>query len=299
MTLFAPAYYPRFACIASACRHSCCVGWEIDIDPSAHARYQTMEDIRGSIAEDDPPHFRLGEGDRCPHLDEKGLCRIILRHGEDALCEICREHPRFYHVTSRGMEVGLGMSCEEACRIILESDDFDEVLPVGQTDGTPKKAEFDPLPYRDYLYSILKTREFSYPERLSYIADSFGITTTLHSDGVWQGVFAGLEYLNREHKALFAAYSSAPATPDELIPALTRALAYFIFRHLSPADSTDEMLAGLGLAMLCERLLCSMVIHNPNLDIFDAARILSEEIEYSEENTEALKEMFYESISAT
>ena len=33
MKLYAPGYYKRFACIASKCRHSCCVGWEIDIDP--------------------------------------------------------------------------------------------------------------------------------------------------------------------------------------------------------------------------------------------------------------------------
>ena len=27
------------------------------------------------------------------------LCRIILNLGEDALCDICREHPRFYNFT--------------------------------------------------------------------------------------------------------------------------------------------------------------------------------------------------------
>ena len=299
MKLFAPAYYSRFACIAGACRHSCCVGWEIDIDPATHARYQTMEDIRGSIVEGDPPHFRLGKDQRCPHLDERGLCRIILRHGEDALCEICREHPRFYHTTSQGMEVGLGLSCEEACRIILESDDFDEFLPMGETEGETEKTEFDPLPYRAYLYSILKSENFTHREKLAYIAESFGISPTIHLDAAWQEALSRLEYLNQEHKALLSTYSSDTTTPDELAPTLTRALAYFAFRHLSPAVTPDEMLVGLGFALLCERLLCSMITNNPNLDIFDAARILSEEIEYSEDNTEALKEMFYESISAT
>lgn len=27
-----PDFYPAFHCIASACRHSCCVGWEVDVD---------------------------------------------------------------------------------------------------------------------------------------------------------------------------------------------------------------------------------------------------------------------------
>ena len=32
MKRYAPAYYPRFACLADRCRHSCCIGWEIEVD---------------------------------------------------------------------------------------------------------------------------------------------------------------------------------------------------------------------------------------------------------------------------
>ena len=34
MKIIAPNYYPAFRCIADKCRHSCCIGWEIDIDPT-------------------------------------------------------------------------------------------------------------------------------------------------------------------------------------------------------------------------------------------------------------------------
>ena len=34
-----PDFYPRFACKASACRHGCCRGWEIDVDDTSAARY--------------------------------------------------------------------------------------------------------------------------------------------------------------------------------------------------------------------------------------------------------------------
>ena len=27
-----PNYYDKFKCIANRCKHSCCIGWEIDID---------------------------------------------------------------------------------------------------------------------------------------------------------------------------------------------------------------------------------------------------------------------------
>lgn len=32
MNIYAPDYYPAFRCIASKCGHTCCAGWEIDVD---------------------------------------------------------------------------------------------------------------------------------------------------------------------------------------------------------------------------------------------------------------------------
>ena len=37
-----PDFYDGFQCIASRCHHSCCVGWEIDIDPEALARWREI-----------------------------------------------------------------------------------------------------------------------------------------------------------------------------------------------------------------------------------------------------------------
>ena len=95
-----PDYYPTFRCIAGACKHSCCIGWEIDIDEESLARYKAMpgplgERLRNHISADDPPHFVLGEGERCPFLNERNLCDLILEGGEGLLCQICDDHPRF------------------------------------------------------------------------------------------------------------------------------------------------------------------------------------------------------------
>ena len=32
MKITAPDYYSQFKCIADQCRHTCCVGWEIEVD---------------------------------------------------------------------------------------------------------------------------------------------------------------------------------------------------------------------------------------------------------------------------
>lgn len=119
MKLIAPDYYPAFHCIAGACRHSCCTGWEIDIDDDTLARYRRDPFIAPHIEAGAPPHFALLSGERCPFLNADGLCALILREGEDVLCQICRDHPRFRNYRSDCVEIGLGLVCEEAARLIL------------------------------------------------------------------------------------------------------------------------------------------------------------------------------------
>ena len=64
-----PDFYDDFQCLASRCRHSCCIGWEIDVDADTLAAYQTLEgplgdELREKIDPGPTPHFRLGEGER-------------------------------------------------------------------------------------------------------------------------------------------------------------------------------------------------------------------------------------------
>ena len=41
-----PAFYPAFRCKAGECRHSCCRGWEIDIDENTLSTYQCLPGAR-------------------------------------------------------------------------------------------------------------------------------------------------------------------------------------------------------------------------------------------------------------
>ena len=76
---------------------------------------------------------------------------------------------------------------------------------------------------------------------------------------------------------------------------LERALAYFIYRHCTEAWDMYEFCAALGFCLVCERLLASLI--ESGIDPFEAARILSEEIEYSEDNTECIKRKFVGKIT--
>ena len=138
MKTLVPNYYKKFRCIADKCRHNCCVGWEIDIDDDTLGYYADLDGdfgkkVRQNIDFDDEcPHFILKEGDRCPFLAPDGLCEIIKRLGEDALCDICTDHPRFRNFFSEHTEMGLGLCCEEASRIILSSDEPFELVPTDE-----------------------------------------------------------------------------------------------------------------------------------------------------------------------
>ena len=292
MKLYAPAYYKQFRCIADKCEHSCCIGWEIDIDEETLKKYQSLSGGYGAIVADSismegEPHFRLGANDRCPHLDDSGLCKIILGLGEDHLCDICREHPRFYNFTSVA-EVGVGMSCIEAARTILSSPHYDVLEEIGELSSDDDDVDFDGRAERSNIYAILRDNSLDYRTRLAKIYDKYQLTAG--DDATWLAVIDSLEYLNADHKKAFMHYSaqSRPVGKDEY---LERILAYFIYRHCTEALDPEDFCARLSYCLFCERLLASLIVANGAetlAQIATLATIVSEEIEYSDDNTAAL-----------
>ena len=296
MKIFAPIYYKNFKCIADRCRHSCCIGWEIDIDEKTLMRYRKIEGVSGEKIlrtvenTDGVFHFRLTDGERCPHLSPSGLCRIISEHGEEYLCDICREHPRFYNATSRGQEVGIGAVCEVAAELILNSPDYKSMIEIGSFDGDAPQKEFDTVAEREKIYAILSDSERAYEERLSTLWNMYGAAPDRLSDTEWHTVISSLEYLNTDRKGQFSCYSSSLLKGNGHNNALERFLAYLIYRHSGSAETKEEFRTSLGFAFFAERLLASLLRENSSPA--DLVRIISEELEYSEENTEAIKFQF-------
>ncbi len=123
MILKMPVYCKEFKCIADKCKDNCCVGWEIDIDPSSAEYYKNVkgefgEKLRDNICWGEVCSFKLKD-ERCPFLNGENLCEIIINSGEDKLCQICSDHPRYFEWFSDIKEGGIGLCCEEAARIIV------------------------------------------------------------------------------------------------------------------------------------------------------------------------------------
>ena len=175
MKTFAPEYYSRFRCIAGDCRHSCCLKWEVDIDEESVEKYLNVpgefgERLKKNIIYDensDLPHFRMTD-ERCEFLNDRNLCDIFTELGEDSLCQICTDHPRFRNFFTGRTEIGLGLACEEAGRIILSSKEEFNLKEISD-DGEQEEEDFfetDLLELRNDLFDILKNRKKSTDDRI-------------------------------------------------------------------------------------------------------------------------------------
>lgn len=127
MVLRMPYYCSEFRCTADKCGDNCCIGWEIDIDSSTLEYYRSVKGEFGrklseNIAGDSPACFRLAENERCPFLNSRNLCEIYINLGEENLCQICTDHPRYYEWFDGIKEGGTGLACEESARIIITQD---------------------------------------------------------------------------------------------------------------------------------------------------------------------------------
>ena len=125
MKLITLDYYDAFACLADACKHSCCVDWEIDIDEDSWDYYDTVEGpfgdrLRACRQTGEDRSFILRPDGRCPFLNDNGLCDLITELGEESLCEVCTEYPRFTVEYRDVREKSLSVSCEEAGRLLFE-----------------------------------------------------------------------------------------------------------------------------------------------------------------------------------
>ena len=306
-----PNYYPRFRCLAEDCRHSCCVGWEIDIDGEALMRYEAM---RGTMGErlrrcidrsGESPHFRLTPEGRCPLLNKTGLCDLILSEGEEALCQICTDHPRYRSFFSTRTEIGVGLCCEAAAELLLGQTE--KVLLLSEGEPEPLTEEEEALlSLRQELMDILQDRRVPVSERAEIMLARVGGHIP-----AWRGkdlveILRPLERLDpawdRELDKLSLGAGALPAEPSWEIPQ-EQLLVYLLYRHLPGALEDGDIADRAAFAVLGWRTVAMLCAAHREVtgavsfaDMVEFARAYSAEIEYSDENTEALLDYLYEVI---
>ena len=316
MKTYIPSYYSKFKCIADKCTHNCCIGWEIGIDPDTFEKYKLFDSKLGTtllenIEESgDGVTFRFGENKRCANLDGNNLCKIISAHGEDALCDICREHPRFRNYFDGREELGLGLSCEEAARIILSNPDkvtmefIEEDTSITSSDVSVEATAL--LSERDALIAALQDRSLSVSERIEQVLTSFDTDIFPTELDFWCDVLLGLERLDESWTDILSTLKNSgiknlkdvSLSENEL--AAEQLLVYFVTRHLQFNDNEPDDSEQFNVSDVFKFaiLSCYVIFAAANLirnsfdNFFDAlceaARLYSSEIEYSTDNTDEL-----------
>ncbi|MBQ7124412.1 MAG: flagellin lysine-N-methylase [Oscillospiraceae bacterium] len=290
MKIFAPDYYGDFKCIAGSCKHSCCKGWEIDIDEETAEYYKTVPGEFGkrlcaNISFDDEcSSFLLKEDERCPFHNEKGLCDIILTLGEEALCQVCDDHPRFRNFFEHRTEVGLGLCCEAAAKLVLEKETETKITEIADDGGFYEETEEEKAMFaeRQRLFDIFQDRNLSIEERIEKALYENGAFFPKKDFSAWADIFLCLERLDEKWTEILLLMKEKPAPSKDFDSiAAEQLLCYFTFRHYSNMEKAEAVKFIVLCFLITEKAA-------EQVGIFEAARLFSSEIEYSDENIEAL-----------
>ena len=306
MILRKPDFYDKFKCTASKCSDTCCVGWEIDIDEASQEAYRKIAGIFGDKLRTniEDGHFRLLPHDRCPFLDQNNLCEIYKNLGENSLCDICREHPRFVEVYGDIMERGLGLCCEEATRLLLEgkdpltftSEECDESEDELDEDDIEIRNEV--LYEREQMFKALADSNMPFGERL-YTA--FGYTN--------EKSFAPLENAQDLYELLARTVSFGPTWDRALARIKTRIesagsspiqdqgfftetessrlLAYLVYRHFAKCLFEGHADGKRNFAVFFWNIVRFFTRELGGK--INAVKILSRQLEYCAENMEMVE----------
>lgn len=303
MKLIAPDYYSRFSCIAGACRHSCCIGWEIDIDEDTREYYRTVSGEIGRRLEEnivdgeETSCFRLCEHERCPFLNKDNLCDLILTLGEESLCQICDDHPRFRNFFSDRTEIGLGLCCEAAGKLILFRKDPVQ-LTVLEDDEAEDPADDDETALRslrsDLIREIAQNRSLPIEDRIEEILTRSGLSPE-RSPAHWADFLRTLERLDEAWTDQLNILKTAPEArlSPEWELSFEQLLVYLLYRHLPGALDDGDIPGRIAFCALITDLLRTLFAAQPKQDeetLIELCRMFSSEIEYSDENIDAVLE---------
>ncbi len=329
-----PTYCKDFRCIADKCKDNCCIGWEIDIDPSSAEYYENVkgdfgDKLRANINKDEVCSFIL-RGERCPFLNEKNLCEIIINLGEDKLCQICRDHPRYFEWYSDIKEGGIGLCCEEAARIIVTNKEpFSTYEAPCDDEGCDDYNEslYNMLLFaRDEIITTLENENLTFKQRIAnvlsyaievqfnadnYIYDNISIKAeypAVITDGDVKGFlecFSCLEpidenwqdYLDKLIESADELQKSLPACGSDFDLYLKNIAVYFIWRYFLKGVYDEEILSKVFLMAISAAMIKLMyLLDKPSTDeqFSILAKNYSKEIEYSEENLGKIYDMVYD-----
>ena len=307
MKEFVLNYYTEFKCIAEKCKHTCCAGWDVNIDEQSLVGYESES------AEFAPTlkrginfkksKFRLVKAKRCAFLNADNLCEIIIKLGESRLCQVCRDHPRFRSFFSDRTETGLGFCCEEAARIILSYKEKIQPLLISDDKAEEEKSfnEKNVLKFREKALNIVQDRELEINDRISRLLKECNANINECDFKKIKKTFLSFERIDKNWTRALKETSLDfnGATEQRLALYCEQFLVNSLYRHLSDAEDTiwvrARAIACVVSWWIIERLVARFNAGDKDLlyVVTETVRAYSTEVEYSLKNLQKLYALGY------
>ena len=311
MTIYFPAYYEKFHCIAAACPDSCCKEWAVDVDDKSAAYYRQLpgalgKRLREVLVDTEDGTIMQIENGRCPMWQPDGLCCIQSKLGHDALCKTCREFPRLRHDYGDFVELGLELSCPEAARLILTESDH-TMITRDTPGGEPPEYDVQVMGVlresRQQALGLLDNSRYTLPEKLAILLlyahavqgqidggdephfnpdNCLSIARNHALCADMQGIFAffrSLEILTPQWRERL---SSHPVPPVWSAP-LTELARYLILRYWFQTVSDFDLVCRAKLIVISCLLVAAL-----GGEPIQTAQLFSKEIENDPDNLEAI-----------
>lgn len=168
MHILKTEFYDGFFCTADQCPYNCCQDWEIDIDSLTYEKYKNIEDIKQHCFEPTVQNLvaeiKMTHANECPFLDERGLCKIVKKYGDEMLSVACTFFPRRKHRRGDIEERSLSNGCPEVLNILKRQTDSIEFLledmGVEERGYTSSVCEDILVQCRDFVIDLLQIKEF-------------------------------------------------------------------------------------------------------------------------------------------
>ncbi len=315
-------HYPLFKCTASKCPDTCCKGWEIIINPDTYEQYKyydtefgktIIENIR--IDEDSDAVFIQKNG-RCPFLNENNLCDIIINEGENALCEVCRQHPRFVEEYGGITEISLSLSCPAVIDILKDKTSL-TFYNTKETDEEPEYIIDDPLlpalfGLREKLFHIIEQSSLENSLSLIYSlalkfqnlidADDYSNAESLTPEVCrikeydYHKILSNLEILTDEWREVLNSEKNDPEDISENNILLKNILSYFVYRYIPKAINDGDIVSKAEFIIFSLNSIIRYAKRNKSsltqkAKIAYTARLYSKEIEHDPDNIETIINM--------
>jgi len=166
-------FYDDFSCIADSCSFTCCQGWEIIVDIDTYNKWKSNEMKFGFISKNvktkkvnkETQYFiKMGNKMHCPFLDEKELCDIVIKYGEDNLSKACSLFPRQENAFENLIEYSLSCACPTVVDLINNIDGKMKISYEGDQNICEIISPEHKI--REVMINVLQNSEFSLNDRI-------------------------------------------------------------------------------------------------------------------------------------